>query len=158
MPGAGDQPRLAMRLEVINRVPQCREVRVSSSANDREVRQRDLSAVRVAEIVTEVYAMLSAQIVDERDGILTVAEPGGGSALEQAVQEVAESRKGRGSRKITNEFLAEVAETYRSNINGNPAKAVEVGFGVSPRMAGVYIRKARDLGLLPETTGGKKRA
>jgi len=158
MPGAGGQPRLALRLEVIDGVPQCRELTLSSSEGGREIRQLDLRAVHVDELVAEIYGMLAMRVVSEGDGVITVAEHGDDAGQADAVRTIREARKGRHARKITPEFLAEVARVYRENIDGNPTQAVERAFDVSKRMASLYVSRAREAGLLPPTTRGRKRA
>lgn len=158
IPGSGDQPTLTAHLEVINNVPMCTSLKVERVDGGREVRQRDLSAVHVSEIVNEIYGALSLKFEIDEDGVLIASEGFGRGIQAEAIKQIAESRKGRGARKITPEFLQGVADIYRANIADNPAQSVQRELGVSPRMAGVYIRRARDLGLLPETTGGKKKA
>ena len=75
-----------------------------------------------------------------------------------AVRAFQRARKGRSARKITPAFLERVAETYRTNLNGNPTEAVARTEGVAHRTAGGYVEKARDAGILPPTTRGKKGA
>jgi hypothetical protein len=157
MPGDGDQPRLTLRLEVVDKVPQCRQVTITSSEGGREVRPADLKAVHVTEILEEVFAMLAGRVVDE-GGRTVIVEEWGERAQSEAVQQIAAARKGRHARSVTPGFLQEVAEVYRSNIKGNPTQAVQTAFSVSKRMASEYVKRAREAGLLPPTTPGKKHA
>jgi hypothetical protein len=71
---------------------------------------------------------------------------------------LARQRRPEGYRQITPELLKGVAEVYRRHIDGAPTQAVAKTFGVKPRMASVYVDRARQAGLLPQTTQGKKRA
>ncbi len=56
---------------------------------------------------------------------------------------------------ITEETIREVARVYRANATRRPTQAVAKAFGVQHRTASKYVRRARDIGLLPETTAGK---
>lgn len=53
--------------------------------------------------------------------------------------------------------LEDVARTYREAIDGRPTEAVQVMFGYSRRTAARRVQQAREAGLLPSTTPGKKR-
>ncbi|GHE28629.1 hypothetical protein GCM10017673_33890 [Streptosporangium violaceochromogenes] len=155
LPGAGGQPRFTARLEVVSGIPQCREIAISSVDNGREVKQLDLRGVSIAEMVEEVFALFSTRVIFEEGDHITAVKEAGGKAHVEAVRMIATTRKGKGARKITPAFLEEVAGVYRDNAAKNPTQAVQRAFDVSPRMAGNYIRKARDLGLLPEVTDGR---
>jgi hypothetical protein len=61
----------------------------------------------------------------------------------------------RRNRRITPDLLERVAEVYRADPT-TPTKAVREAFFVSERQAANYVRKARDAGLLPQTTKGRK--
>ena len=63
-----------------------------------------------------------------------------------------------GYRSITPEFLKAVADVYRRNVDGAPTATVAKAFGVKRRMASQYVDRARQAGLLPPTTQGKKKA
>ena len=52
-------------------------------------------------------------------------------------------------------MLREVAETYRREIDGTPTAAVGDHLGVAIRTARLYVRRARDAGLLGEALSGK---
>lgn len=158
MPGAGGQPRLTLRFEVIDKIPQCREVRIASVDGGREVRPSDLKAVHVTQMLEEIFAWLSMRVVEEGDEQITAVEEWDEQAQITAVRDIAAARKGRHVRKVTPELLAEVAQIYRENIAGNPTQAVATAFGVSKRTASLYVQRAREAGHLPPTTRGKKQA
>lgn len=54
------------------------------------------------------------------------------------------------------DFLTAVATTYRQAFDSAPTKHVAATFGVARRTAGLYIDQARQAGLLPATTRGRK--
>lgn len=157
LPGDGVQPRLTARLALVDGVPQCRQVSIDSVEGGREVKQLDLRAFSVADMVENLYAAFSAKIVSEKDGYITTAPTWGELAHDDAVRDIMDTRKGKGARKITEEFLREVAQVYVEHADKNPTQAVQRRFEVSPRMAGNYIRRARDLDLLPEVTDGRRK-
>lgn len=75
------------------------------------------------------------------------------SAASEAVQAAAERTLSSRRRRITPEFLAEVAEVYRGALDtGAPTVAVKDHFNVSHSTAARYVDKARKGGLL----GGAK--
>ena len=68
--------------------------------------------------------------------------------LAAVAKSVSRSRRG-GRRQIPDADLGKVAEVYQANPNA-PTKAVGQAFGVAPRTASLYVKRARDAGLLPE--------
>jgi hypothetical protein len=62
-----------------------------------------------------------------------------------------------GRRHVNAELLRQVAEVYRANFDNAPAEAIARTFGVKPRMAHEYVRRARERGFLPPDTQGKKK-
>ncbi|GGO83450.1 hypothetical protein [Nonomuraea cavernae] len=157
LPGDGSQPRFTARLEVVGGIPQCREIAIASVEGGREVKQLDLRGIGIAEMVEEVFALFATRVIFEGEGHITAVKEIGEKAHVETLRMIADARKGKGARKITPEFLAEVARVYKDNAGKSPTVAVQRSFNVSPRMAGNYIRRARDLGMLPEVTDGRRR-
>jgi hypothetical protein len=93
---------------------------------------------------------LGGVLVSEDDG-----EPGGMFLVGQPRQhEVKDAEKAiDGRRKLSDEFLAEVAASYRRHGGRHAAIAEELG--CSTRNANKYIWTARKRGLLPPTKQGK---
>jgi hypothetical protein len=145
------QPSLWLRLEVVNGVPQCRDLRITSVEGGRQVKGLDLDAVRLSNWVTDIYAKFAweRQVMD--DGSVRYA--GGVQTQSElaARQQMSQARKGRGARRLTKEFLGQVANVYRDDTTGAPARAVERAFGVSQRTGSYYVQQARHAGLLPPT-------
>ena len=74
--GVDGQPALELRLEVVNGLPQCRELRIASVDGGREVEPLDLRAIRLPEWTRRSSSPLFAlDVVDERDGNITMAPP-----------------------------------------------------------------------------------
>ncbi len=153
-PGVGGQPSIHFAIEVIDGLPQCRDVRITSVEGGREVRTLDFKAVRLGDWVEDVLAAFAGKIESEEKGVITVGYTGETQA--GAVSAMHDSRKGRGARRITPEFLTEVAEVYRAHFDDRPLKAVARAYGVQDRQASNYVERCRDEGLLPKTTKGKK--
>jgi len=158
LPGGGGQPRLTARLELVNKVPMCREITFTSAEGGREVRQTDLRNISINDMVEGIYAGFSQKITREENGVIMAVEAAGDIAYNEAMKDIAATRKGRGARKIDDQFLAEVAEVYRAHLNDKPTQAVQRAFNVGPSMAADYVSRARRLGLLPATTPGRKNA
>src|SRR5690606_5221800 len=136
----GAQCEMTLSLEHVNKIPACTAIKIRSTDPGWSISGKELHAINLDELIRYVFRAVSYRVVD-RSGSRTVVEgrldgppSGWGSAT---------GRKGRGVRAITPEFLEEVAQVYRDNVSGNPTQAVGRGFGVSLRMAGVYVQKAR---------------
>ncbi len=160
-PGADGQPGLSMRLEVVNGMPQCRGLHLESVEGGRAVRQSDLAAVRLAQWVDDIFAMFASRIIERHEDGSPAAAVGEVVTAERhqaAIGQFRSSRTGKGSRKLTNAFLVGVTDVYRKHFDANPTQAVAVAYGVKPRTASLYVQLARDAGLLPRTTRGRKRA
>jgi hypothetical protein len=156
--GDGVQPSLDLRLEVVDGVTQCRELRITSAPGGREVKALDLAAVRLREWVEELYALFAWEVVDRQAGFVRATMSASDAAHVDAVRAFQRARKGKGARKITRAFLEEVAKVYRDNLGGKPTEAVGRQYVVAPRTAAGYVEQARAAGILPPTTRGKKGA
>jgi hypothetical protein len=155
-PSVDGQPALEMRVEVLDGVPECRELRLIGSPGGRPVQPRDLEAIRLTDLVDLLCASMSDRVVSEADGVVTVISEE--ASIGGALDAMRQARKGRGARRINRPMLEKVAEIYRDNIEGNPTAKVRDAFGVQQRTAALYVKRARDAGLLPPTTRGRKKA
>ncbi len=152
-PPADGGPVVRLWLEVVGDRPQCREVQIVSQpwqTGGREVRQGDLESLCLSAWVERVFALAALPSFATQDD-WRAAQPG----LRKAV---AAARRGRGDRKVTREFLAEVAAVYRRNVADRPTQTVADAFGIAHSTAAEYVRRARAAGLLPATTSGKRKA
>jgi hypothetical protein len=157
-----DSPDLFARIEVRDGKPEVVRLEWSANQYQREIRQRDLRAMEIGGLVEVLYAGLTFQA----DSVTGAAERGLGSteggdhppAFYAAQRFIERQRRPEGYRSITPELLKAVAEVYSHNVNGAPTAAVAKAFNVKSRMASRYVDRARQAGLLPPTTQGKKRA
>ena len=155
-------PDNVARIEVRNGVPELVRLEWLSNPHQREIRQRDLRSMEVDGFVTTLFAGLTRQRSPGSGivGIATGATEDGDHppAFYAAQRFVGSLRRPEGYRSITPDLLKTVAEVYRRNIDRAPTQAVGKFFGVKSRMASIYVDRARQAGLLPPTTRGKKKA
>ena len=155
--GDGYQPGYKARIEIIGGVPQCRMLAVESVEGGREVTALDIKAIRVNDFIDVAIGSSAMDFVDQHaDGSRVITRTSYGpktvASAHKAVQ------RARTPRTITDGVLRNVAEVYRSNLDGNPVEAVGKSFGVKHRTAANYVQRARAAGHLPPTTPGKKMA
>jgi hypothetical protein len=140
-------PDIELTFEVRSGHHECREVRVYSPDDPaREVRASDLAAIRIDDALEM--------------GIEMIFYTGAGdeaTEIAQGVQARLEARKARAARKIkiTEPLLREVARVYRANVGNNPTQAVANHFGRKHRTATLYVKQARERGLLGPALKGK---
>ena len=152
--------------EVRDGVPQCRRVEIASHPDGREVRSTDLRKVKIEDTmeaavrhVTMVWEESGRSAPDADSGAtMTAYRQVRGETPEQQQRAIARSREARreSRRKVTPELLQEVARVYRENVDGNPTMAVAEFTNREHRTAALYVKRARDAGLLGATSPGKK--
>jgi hypothetical protein len=147
-------PDLHLRFEMRGGVPQCREVFLQSHPEGREIRAADLPSAADLELYTEISCQMVALHVTEElaAGGVMAAHSGSQPALETVAKSVKRARRNP-RRQIPDSDLPEVARVYRANPK-RPAKAVEEHFGIAQRTASLYVKRARDAGLLKEDNDG----
>ena len=123
-------------------MPQCREVFFQSLEDGREIRQADVRSVDISRFLEVACQLVALHVTEELDTggvVATVShrEPD----LAAVAASVSRSRRG-GRRQIPDAKLTEVAEVYKAN-RRRPTKAVEEAFGIAPRTASLYVRRAR---------------
>lgn len=151
----GDEPDFHCRVELRNDVPRLTELAWRAAENQKEIRQKHLRATELADIVNTVYG---AWVIELRDGSRTtgIAIPNVSDEQHRVIRNLVHDLRA-GRRHVNAELLRQVADVYRANFDKAPAEAVARTFGVKPRMAHEYVRRARERGFLPPTTQGKKK-
>jgi len=165
-----DEPDLHLRMEVRDGVPRVAELSWRARENQSEIRQKQLREVGVNEVANLVYGPWVSELRDDGSFVILptpsaeyAVDPVEGKAFLMAGGEQYRAIRGSlddlraGRRHINTELLRQVAEVYRANFDNGPAQAVARTFGVKPRMAHEYVRRARDRGFLPMTSQGKKK-
>lgn len=153
-PSVDGFPALFMSFAVLDGVPQCREVRITSSEGGMGVRTADLRALRVDDWIETACALIGEHEIERADGIVTTVSTDRAADRLAAVRSVQRARRGS-RRPLTDDLLRRVAEVYRADAHGRPTQAVADHFGVKHRTAGDYVRSARDKGFLGAAIAGK---
>ncbi|SBS73712.1 hypothetical protein MHPYR_180007 [uncultured Mycobacterium sp.] len=153
-----DEPDLHCRVELRDGVPKLVELSYRANESQSEIRQKHLRETELASLVNTVYRNWIREVRDVwRDHSGGFGVPAVGEEQDRILRNVVYDMKA-GRRHINAELLSQVAEVYRDNFDHAPAEAVARVFGVRPRMAHEYIKRARERGFLPPTTQGKKKA
>jgi hypothetical protein len=128
-------------------VPRCRAVRVTSGEGGRDVQASDLRGLSLEDVILDAVKYTATTATGT-----VLGGWGGLDELRQRVQRTTaaarEARQGA-RRRATPDLLRRVAEVYRANPDA-PTKAVAEAFGVAHRTGTLYVRNARDAGLLPQ--------
>lgn len=152
-----DEPDFHCRIELRDDVPRLVEISYRASEKQSEIRQKHLRATELANIVNTIYRQWVFEVRDVwRDEPGGMAVPTIGDEQNRVIRDVVDDLR-VGRRHVNAELLRQVAEVYRANFDKAPAEAVARTFGVKPRMAHEYVRRARERGFLPPTTQGKKK-
>jgi hypothetical protein len=154
--GDEGEPDLEVTFEVRDGRPECVDFHVRAKPGGRGIRTADLQMVSNLDVVAEhLYA--------------AVAPVPGGSAFNwmwrqteenvaQARRTVHEARKARRG-TVTKAELEQVAKVYREHLDAGPTQAVRLVLRYSSeRTAARRVQQAREAGLLPATTPGKRKA
>lgn len=143
-------PTVALGFEVIDGNPQCRSVSVTSSTNGREIRAADVRKILVEDMLELAVSELALRIIEWEDNRIGMTDDTDPVEVRKSIRAV--RRQSR--TQISSEKLARVAEVYRANPHA-PTRAVADEFGIAERTASLYVRRARDAGVLGEALKGK---
>ncbi|MGV0069430.1 hypothetical protein ACRU44_17015 [Mycobacterium colombiense] len=145
------EPDMFVKVAVRDGSPEVVELSFISQPGQTEVRQKHLRAIDLHALATDLYTY---EVSDADDDV-----PLSDYAERLAAKFIERQRLPREYRVINDDFLKEVAQVYRANVdNRAPTKAVAKRFGVKERMAGTYVERARRKGFLPPTKQGQKKA
>lgn len=145
--GDHSSPSLRVEFEIRDGRPFCAGVHFAASPQGRSIRTGDLAALPGLErLAEESFAELAI-----RAGTVSPFDAHIGDDTAGKRQARAEVHT-RGDAE-----LRVVARVYRENVDGRPGEAVQA-LGYTPRTAARRIQQAREKGLLPKTTQGKRKA
>lgn len=145
-------PELHLRIEMRSGQPQCRQLLLLSPPGCREVRQSDLRLADVEYYLREACHLAAVHVTGEADGCVMVTDDA--TDADHAAMARALSRARRSTRrKLPADRLPEVAEVYLAN-PGRPTAAVAERFRMPLRTASLYVKRAREAGLIEEGTDG----
>jgi len=145
--------RLTMRATADG--PECREVAVYSTTDEGGVPARALRGFKLEDWVERACAHAALTLDAESEGGVTswsLPDPGEGHQVRTDVRRARKTARGTG---YTNEFLTEVADVYNDG-GTTPTKAVREAFRVAQSTAQLYVRYARDAGLIAPTKTSKR--
>ncbi len=132
--------------EVVDGVPGC--VSITLKAQDRPIRQKDLTATKLDQIRDEAYQVA---------GMLVVADENMFTAGPRFIRKALNTSASR--RKITPDFLRRVAEIYQSIDRRDDAiEAMKTEFHAGDRQVERYIEAAKKKGFITEPPSAKKAA
>lgn len=149
-----DSPDFRARIELRDNVPRLVELSWRSKPGSREIMRKDLDQ-SISVWIDTLYAQLV--IVVDRDEQMVKVNLDSTTDLHRAIRGFLEDRRS-GKRRITGDFLQQVAAVYRQNIDYAPTATVARTFGVKHRQATDYVKQARDRGFLPPTKQGRAKA
>jgi hypothetical protein len=154
--GDASSPTCHARVEVRDDVPRIVDLQFRANPGEGDVRQAHLRATQV-DAVLDLVAAFAVRVIDFDDsgGVVQTSLSPKGEVWQESIDAL---RRARANRKVTREFLQQVADVYKANIATGPTKAVRERFFVSPRMASIYVKQAEEAGFLSATSPGKKRA
>lgn len=145
------RPDVRAEFKVRGGVPSCRDVRVQARG-DREVRASDLAAIRIADLLDlAVRNLVLGDVREIAPGEYLVSPSATDEQRRRGVSEVTGARR----RRIGGIDLARVAQVYRVNVKDAPTQAVADAFGIAHRTAALYVKSARDAGVLGKAIPGK---
>ena len=156
--GENGEPDLFAVFEMRDGRPECIEWRVTCKPTGRGMRGADLTLLNVDVMTADVFAR-HALVHDGTtgDGGDSWSPPRNDVEVAAAGRAMYEARKVRRG-GVTRAELERVAQVYRENIDDAPTRAVAVALGYTDVTAARRVQRARQEGLLPPTTPGKRRA
>lgn len=141
-------PGARVIVDVVEGRLEARVVELEAKEGGRGIRQGDLSAVKLADLVEEAMTRWATPLVSEpRPGVHTIT-----ATLGTPSDRAAAKRALRAAGAVD---LRRVAQVYASADN-KPTEAVSEAFGVSHRTASLYAQQARAAGLLPPSKHGRR--
>jgi hypothetical protein len=154
----GDEgaPDATVRCEIRDERPEVVEIVVRAKPGGRGIRSVDMSAFSLDNMAINIFRQLAIPAHDpEAPPGWTATWPLSEKAWYEAEKDLHEARaatRGRPSR----DQLERVAALYREYAADGPVKVIARLLGTSERTAARRVRQARDAGLLPQTTPGRK--
>ncbi len=152
-----DSPHPDLRLDFAVRdgVPECRGVNDESTTDRRRpVQVFDLRSIKIDDWLEYAVSRVANVVVSSEGGVVSMVDTIDPAEIERTVKLVRRVRS-EGRRTVTDEFLREVAELYRSNIDNNPTEVIAKRFDKTPRSARSYVQQARARGFLGAAIKGK---
>ncbi|MDQ3476863.1 MAG: hypothetical protein M3492_11175 [Actinomycetota bacterium] len=150
------EPGYEMDFEVRNGAPECRAVRISSSADGSEVQRKHLRMLSIDDHLEYAVSAVGMVIrtIDPVSGEITADNARDDAEVDKLIRQGRLARA-ESHRSLTDDMLREVAEIYRANVDTKPIEAVAAHFDKQHRTAQLYVKRARDAGFLGAALKGK---
>jgi hypothetical protein len=156
--GDNGHPDVVMRFEVRDGRPECVGIVITAKPDGRGIQTSDLEDLRIDPRAQQAFRHHAFPITDDQVNVQRLAADMAPTDPDYATVDKSVHEARHGQRKpVARAELETVARVYRTHVAGNPTRAVQEWFQYSPRTAARRIRQARDAGLLPDTTKGKKK-
>lgn len=176
---ADAEPVFSGLIEVVGGIPRWTDIRLTSEPSGREIREKDLRGIALEDWIEDFVAhfarrnLPSDRVVYFSSGKRESGRPYGEQRAWQQMREgrseipttpdqlssaaswVREKRSGT-RRAMTPDRLNRVATTYNAQTT-HGLEAVERAFGVSRATAALYVKQAREAGLIEDRRRGKQR-
>jgi hypothetical protein len=151
-----DDHTVEMDIATLDGAPVCNALRVFRHPDRPSLSGHELRRFPIAEWVRYACSMVG---VGNQGGVQTTSEEWQTEAYRADVERVVPQARRRSRNTITDEFLREVARTYRANADSAPIDVIRevhgqggyVAYGTAAR----WVRLARERGFLPPTTQGR---
>jgi hypothetical protein len=140
--GDAERPACEIVFEVRGGVPVCTSLRLWSRDSETCVRAKDLKAVKLDDLRAVVYACTGVFVPNPEGGWMRQL---GALSYRQDRKRVERAAQ---RRKVTPEFLQQVAELHNATAVDERIEAVCDAFDVSERTAFRYIAQAKERGLI----------
>jgi hypothetical protein len=148
--GDNGEPDVTARFAVVDGRPECVDFHVATKEGGRGIRTADLTLFNLDAMTANVFAEVAMSVKPER----TI--PASDENHRRAHGDVMEARQVQ--RGPSHAELDAVAQVYREHVDSAPTSMVAQQFGYSERTAARRVQQAREHGLLPKTTRGKRKA
>lgn len=150
VPSDKSKPYFVMECEFsrTDLVPRITAFHVMQREASREVRLADLRHVRLEDALEAAWSKVTIPSVTRKNRVsppVWVFQ----ELTEQDKRKTLRGLRSQNRRKITPNVHQKVAEIWLADSTGAPTKAVADHFGLAPSTASLYVKRARDAGLLP---------
>lgn len=158
--GENEHPDAMAKFEVRDGQTECVEIVLKAKPDGRGIRATDVAALaKVDDLTSAVVAQFAAKVVKPGEAIVPADPRQQTDVRHKASKAVDRSRTSRrGPAGPTHAELERAAEIYRQHLDGAPVQQVRSLLGLSESTARRRIQQARNAGLLPPTTPGRKKA
>jgi len=150
MPSDATTPYFVMECEYSahDLVPRIMSIQVIQRDPAREVRSTDLRNVHLEDALEQAWLKVTRRPATIMEDGASPAEMVSQATVEQDKRKTLRGLRSQNRRKITTNVHQKVAEIWLEDTSGAPTKAVARHFDIAPSTASLYVKRARDAGVL----------